>query len=114
MEGATFVSAICMDSANQQFRDITRRYAERFGTDADSGVIDGYEAAQLLIKGLKQNDSPDMLKKTILGIRTFSSAAEDEIILDKFGDAVRAMYVMQIRNGKIRAADKLTPSEIGE
>ncbi len=40
VEGATFVDTIHMDSANQQFREIRRCYAERFGTDADSSAIE--------------------------------------------------------------------------
>jgi mRNA-degrading endonuclease HigB of HigAB toxin-antitoxin module len=67
-----------------------------------------YEAAQILFSALSKTDEPDKIKETILQQGVFK-VLDNEIIIDKFGDPIRPIYVLVIKDQKIKTLSKIIP-----
>lgn len=67
-----------------------------------------FEAMQVLFSGLSKTDDPGKLKEAILKQRVFKGLNGD-IIIDKYGDPVRPLYILEIQDSKIKNMGKFQP-----
>jgi branched-chain amino acid transport system substrate-binding protein len=108
VEGVVSVSIFDKESISKTFIDFKKRYESRFGEKIGEGSLLGYEAAQVLFSALSKTNDPGKLKETILNQREFKGI-DNKIIIDEYGDALRAMYISEIKNGAIHIAGKIEP-----
>ncbi len=108
VEGVFSVTVFNREATSEAFRMYEKSYEERFGEQINMADYLGYEAAQVLIEALSKTDDPLKLKEIILQQSVFNGL-DGKIIIDKYGDPVRAMYIEEIRDGAIRIIDKLEP-----
>ena len=91
-----------IDRANQSPRYLAfvKAYKERFGGQEPgfSGMA-GYDTALVALKALEVRKSGQSLKETIIAHKTFEGA-QQQIVIDQYGDAIRKNYVAEVRNGR--------------
>ncbi len=99
VEGTIFQS-ISSQTENKKFIDFKKSFIARFSKEPDFPSARGYEAAELLFKGLeKTNGTANGLKEAILGFKEFQGL-RGTVQLDKFGDVYRDNETIVIKNGK--------------
>lgn len=86
---------------SQEFRD---QFKKRFGHVANFASYFSYEAAQVLFTALKKNPNPEMLRETIVGIKTFQGT-QGTIVIDAFGDAERKIFLLTVKDGHFQPLD---------
>lgn len=109
VEGITCLVELNEESTSESFLQFKEQYRDRFEEDVSINAQIGYEVAQVLFFALSKTDDSGKLKETILKQRVFRGVDSD-IIIDKFGDPFRTLYIQEIRNGKIRIIGKIEPS----
>ena len=116
-EGGSAVDGVyCINSTNtsltkESFLTLKREYRERFGNELPGQAQLTYEAALILFDALSKTDDPKKLKDVILKQRVFN-LIDSKIIFDKYGDSYRALYVMEIQNGKIQEINRIEAEEL--
>jgi branched-chain amino acid transport system substrate-binding protein len=80
------------------FREL---YRQHFGEEPSNVTGFGYDAADVLIEGLKRSKTwtPSALKDTILRIKHFRSVFGD-FEFDAYGDTWRPSVIVTVQNGK--------------
>jgi branched-chain amino acid transport system substrate-binding protein len=99
VEGTIFVHWFHSQFEKDTETQFSRSFKTRFGNRPNFANHLGYESANILLEALSKNEDPAQLKETILNIRTFKGL-EGEIVIDKFGDAKRKVFLMTVRNGQ--------------
>jgi branched-chain amino acid transport system substrate-binding protein len=112
VEGAVSLAEFNAESTDKRFVKLKHDYERRFSMPIGSASQRGYEAAQILFSALRQTDDPGKLKEAVLDGTIFKSVDGNPIVLDKFGDSVRTLFVLEIRDGKIRTIGKVVPSRL--
>ena len=80
----------------QQFRTA---YRKRFGgQEPGFAALSGHDAAMAAIEALEKRTAGEPLKQALLRIGRFSGA-QQEFVIDRFGDAVRPTFIAVVRNG---------------
>jgi len=80
----------------QQFRTA---YRKRFGNQEPGfAALSGYDAVMAAIEALEKRTAGETLKQALLRIGRFSGAQQD-FVIDRFGDAVRPTFIAVVRNG---------------
>ncbi len=99
VEGSIF-NANFSGTEDKRYIEFKNRFNERFSKSPNFAAIRGYEAAELLFKGLeKTKGSANGLKQTILGIKEFQGL-QGPIRMDKFGDTHLDSFIIVVKNGK--------------
>lgn len=106
IEGVRCVTVFNAESKSPAFLAFKKEYESRFGDNVNEACQNGYEAAMLLFDTLRQSSSREKVKETILKLRVFNGLNGD-IVIDAFGDAIRPVYVLEIRGGQIRTLKRV-------
>ncbi|MCG8335349.1 MAG: ABC transporter substrate-binding protein [Proteobacteria bacterium] len=103
VEGMTIVAAYEAKPRSARYVQFFSDYRERYKIDPRFNSIFAYEAALILIYGLKHSDKIDgeSLKRTILNKSTFEGL-EETLTLNRFGDVLRKDMAVVIENGKFK------------
>ncbi|MBA7642485.1 Leucine-, isoleucine-, valine-, threonine-, and alanine-binding protein [subsurface metagenome] len=101
VEGIIFSQTINNESRNEAFLSFNDAYRNRFGNEPSFAAIYAYESAQVIIKALSIDDSPEKLKDTIINNDVYHGLQGD-LRIDRFGDARRKRYIKTIKNGRFR------------
>ena len=110
VEGAVSLSEFNADSTSQEFLKLSDEYERRFGVPIGSAAQRGYEVGQILFSALAKTKNPSKLKAFILEKKVFNSVDGNPIIMDSYGDCVRTLFILEIKNGKIRTIGSIAPS----
>ncbi|MDM8535584.1 ABC transporter substrate-binding protein [Desulfobacterales bacterium HSG17] len=113
VEGCIAVTAFDRESSNERIMIYKGEYEKRFGENISMADQMGYDAAQMLFKALTITHDPQKLKKTILKQKIFKGL-DGDIILDKYGDPIRTLYLLEIQNKTIKTTDRITLQELVE
>jgi len=81
-----------------RFQAFRKAYQKRFGQEPGFAGLAAYDAANVVIAALMRDPEHRQLKQTILATAKFQGA-QQEITLDRFGDADRLTFMTSIRNG---------------
>lgn len=108
MEDTLSILGFDNSSTTERYINFKESYYERFTVEA--GITDQqlYEAARIIIDALKQQKEGERLKDIIIR-KSVYPGLDGNIIIDKFGDASRTMYILEIKNGKINTLDRIEP-----
>ncbi len=109
VEGVISLGVFNGESKRKSFINFKKKYENRFKERLSEPAQIGYESARLLISGLLKTDDPKKLKQTILKQKSFTGV-NGKIIIDQYGEPIRTMYILQIKNKKIKLIGKIEPS----
>lgn len=97
VEGVLVAQFLDRRDSTPRYQEFLQRYKKRFGKDPGFAGVTGYDAASVVISGLRHDPDPHHLKATLLGIRQFQGIQQG-INLNRFGDADRVTFMTEIRN----------------
>lgn len=108
VDGVTCLVEFNKDSSSKNFPQFTKQYKNMFNEEISITAQIAFEAMQVLFSGLSKTDDPGKLKEAILKQRVFKGLNGD-IIIDKYGDPVRPLYILEIQDSKIKNMGKFQP-----
>ncbi len=97
VEGMLFEQYFDRYDTGPRFQAFLKAYRDRFKDEPGYAAVLAYDAANMVISGLKAGKDKD-LKASILGIGKFDGA-QSAITLDATGDANRGVYFGVVKNG---------------
>lgn len=86
------------------YQAFNKAYLERYGHAPGFAGVAAYDATQIVLEALKQRQRGKTLKETIIGIAEFQGV-QQRIPIDRFGDAQRATFLSEVRDGHYRTLD---------
>ena len=98
-EGIRFLNTYDRDSEKPRFLAFKSDFKKRFNYEPDFAAVFAYEAAEVVLQSLRDAGGTRDLKKAILSRRRFQGL-QGEFEFDEFGDVVRDMVLMTIRDGR--------------
>lgn len=101
VEGVVAVNEFDKESNAEEFLKYKEQYEEQFNTSVSLAAQISYEATQILLNALEVTVEPDKLRDVILQTKVFEGL-NGRIEIDKFGDPIRPLYVLEIQNQKIK------------
>ncbi|HWR42340.1 ABC transporter substrate-binding protein [Sporomusa sp.] len=106
VEGAIFSSPFNPDDQGSSYRQFIRNYQERFGSQPNYAASYGYEAAQMVVAGIKKagNNDAGAVKAAIIAQKQFPGLWSD-IIINATGDAERLCRLVTVKNGQFVTMD---------
>lgn len=108
VEGVIGITSFNNESESSSFLLFKKRYEARFDEKTSLACQMGYEAAKVLFSALRVTDDPAKLKETILKQKVFQGL--DSIVsIDEYGDPYRTVYILEIKNGKVRTIGDFNP-----
>lgn len=87
-----------------KFQGFLQAYRKRFKAEPGFGAVLAYDAANMLIAGLKKAEQPAELKSAILALGRFEGV-QGPVLLDPMGDASRAVHFGVVKNGAFAKVD---------
>jgi len=109
VEGAVSLAEFNAESNSKSFIKLKAEYEHHFGSPIGSASQRGYEVAQILFSALSETEDPAKLKAAIIRRKVFESVDGNPIIIDDFGDVARTLYILEIKNRKIRTTGRIEP-----
>jgi len=103
VEGAVFVDGFFPASTRPGTREFVRKFSDAYGRTPGVLEAQAYDAAMMLIyamKGIGPGVDRDALKNRLTKIRGFSGAG-GEITFDGNGEAVKKLFLLTVRGGRI-------------
>jgi len=97
-EGAVISQFINRNDSSPRYTAFVNAYRGRFGQEPGFAGLAGYDAAQVALDALTHRNSGESLKEAIIRIANFQGA-QQQIRIDRFGDAKRASFITEVRNG---------------
>lgn len=100
MEGVTTIMQFNGETTSNAFLAFKNKYENLFGEPVSQDALFGYESAHLIFSALKENSNVETLRETILKKSSFQGV-DTPIVIDRFGDPLRTLYVAEVRNGRL-------------
>lgn len=98
-DGVWVPQFINRNDTSKRYRDFVQSYKERFGQAPGFAGLMGYDAATVAIEALENQKRGEQIKDVILRLKKFQGI-QQEIIIDRYGDADRQTYITRVLNGK--------------
>ncbi|MBH0178986.1 MAG: ABC transporter substrate-binding protein [Nitrospira sp.] len=100
VEGATFVDGFFVDSPNAAVQDFVQRYQKRFQTTPSLFTMQGYDAARVVIDGVRSGvTSGETLQEFLMTQRTLPTLA-GPAGFGPDGTLHRPLFLLQVKQGK--------------
>ncbi len=98
-EGAFVSQFFNRENSRPSYKLFRDAYRTRFGgQEPGFAALAGYDATLAAIEGFEKRTTGEPLKQALLRIGRFSGA-QQEFVIDRFGDAVRPTFISVVRNG---------------
>ncbi|MSN24988.1 MAG: ABC transporter substrate-binding protein [Geobacter sp.] len=98
-EGVVVAQFLDRNDTSQRYRDFYLAYKSRFGQEPGFAGLAGYDAAQVALDAYSSRKKGESLKKLIIGKGKFQGV-QQQLAIDRFGDADRKTFVTVIRGNK--------------
>jgi branched-chain amino acid transport system substrate-binding protein len=100
VDGATFVDGFFVDSPNPAVQDFVRRYHERFQSTPSLFTVQGYDAARIVIEGIRNGaGSGEELQEFLTTQRNLPTLA-GPAGFGPDGTLHRPLFLLQVKQGK--------------
>ena len=99
VDGVISIVECDVGSGVPKYIQFKESFKQRFGHEPSLHAQDAYTITKLLLKGLEQTTDPAKLKEAILGLGGIEGM-NGFIGMDRTGEPIRSVYVMQIVDGK--------------
>jgi len=100
VEGLEIFHSFDRNSVAPVYLEFKRRFQDRFGYTADFASAYAYNATNILLKALEEGTSAEHMKNFILSNSPYEGV-QGKIHFDRYGDAERDYFLLQIDNGKV-------------
>lgn len=108
VEGLELERLFDPNSQSPAFQDFRVRYEERYGNTPIFAAAQAYEAMMLMVIVLEgTGGEAEGLREALIAVRSFDGLT-GTIIMDEFGDARRAHYLLTVRDGEFITLKTLT------
>ena len=98
--GIYFISSDYVNYENKDYKKFEKDFYELYKNKPNISNMQGYHAAQIIIKALQNNNEKlNDIKKYILEKETFNIAG-DEISFNKYGDVKTPFHIFEVKNNK--------------
>lgn len=98
-EGVVVAQFLDRNDTSQRYRDFLAAYKARFHQEPGFAGAAGYDAALVALDAYSNRKQGKNLKKVIIGKGTFQGV-QQQLTIDRFGDADRRTFVTVIRENK--------------
>ncbi|MFH1034409.1 MAG: ABC transporter substrate-binding protein [Pseudomonadota bacterium] len=98
-EGVCVPQFLNRNDTSERYQAFRRDYQRRFGQDPGFGALAGYDAARVVIETLSRRQAGQGLKEAVIALKSFQGL-QQVINIDQYGDADRATYITEIRDGQ--------------
>lgn len=107
VEGIHISSLFDPNSEDPNYLKFKENYQDKYGDLPSFSAVYTYEAAMILFDAIEtsQTTDPAVIKKTILDTKTYQGL-QNEISIDRFGDATRKIYNYTIKNRQFEKGDE--------
>jgi len=112
VEGVLSVVECNDGSMNPTYLAFKKAYRDRFGQEPRLHAQNAYDVTTILLKALEKTTDPNKLKEVLLKQGEFQGV-DGMIRIDRNGEPIRPVYLMQIQNGRMQVIETLSPT-IGE
>jgi len=99
VEGIVLPSYYQPHSPEAAYVAFKKSFEQRFGYPSSFAASLGYEAATVVLAGLKEASSPRQLKETLLRMQRFPGLRGD-LVFDRLGDIQRPFTLLTVRDGR--------------
>lgn len=99
VEGVVVPQYLDRHSRESEYQRFYQAYKQRFDQEPGFPGLVSYNAAQVVIRGLREQQSGEHLKDTLLRLKHFEGI-QNPITLDAFGDSVSKTYLTRITDGQ--------------
>ncbi|MCB0307921.1 MAG: ABC transporter substrate-binding protein [Bdellovibrionales bacterium] len=110
LNGAYFTSHFSPDNEDPTYLLFKKNYVARYGRPPDAFSALGYDAAGVLIAGMKKTKtlSPSGIRDEIAKTKNYSGVT-GKISLDKNRNAIKPVVILKIEDKKIKIVTSITP-----
>ena len=99
VNGIYFIDAFDNDNRRDRYLEFKRAFESRFKYSPGFAGAYGFEAAQVVLEGIRRGGGSSDLRETILSIGAFEGL-QTKFAMDKFGDVKRQHIMKTIKNGQ--------------
>ena len=104
VNGMAFFHSFNANSQEARYLSFKERFTKRFSSDPSFATALAYEAATFLLAGLEKNPSRNGLKEALLKLDSFPGL-QSKIMVDKYGDVERKLFLTVIENGQFEVVE---------
>lgn len=108
VEGMVFFNRYLHDNSGPEGEEFREAYRKRFSEEPSFAASFSYEAARVLIALLEDAWKREEIKPALLARREFPGIL-GPIVFDRYGDVLRQLYRMEVRNGAFRIVGPVDP-----
>jgi len=108
VEGLEIVALYNLDNEYPKFQEFRERFVERYNRLPGFGSAYAYEAVLLLVEGLKEGNED--LSHALTEVQMIEGV-QGTIIVDKFGDVNRTVFIAVIEDGEYKIIEKASFQE---
>lgn len=105
VDGATFVDGFFVDSPNPTVQEFVQRYQKRFQTTPTLFAMQGYDAARLVIEGLRRGATTGEAMQEFLMTQRDLPTLAGPASFGSDGTLHRPLFLLQIKHGKFVQLD---------
>lgn len=111
VEGLALFHTFNEASEKKSYFDFKKKYQARFKRQPSFAAIHAYDAAQIVLAGLRSGarTGPE-LKKAILERKSFETL-QGGLTFDEYGDVTRNLYFTVVQNGQFVVIRQVSPSQ---
>ncbi len=115
IEGARLISNYERRVKSEAYRAFEKEYMDRYYRKPTYGSIYAYDATKVVLSALTAvgGDDPEIIKAWIINKSEFQGL-EEAFSVNRFGDAIRAHSLVEVKNGKFVIVDIPRGQEPGE
>ena len=105
VDGATFVDGFFVDSPNPAVQDFVQRYHKRFQTTPSLFTVQGYDAARVVIDGIRNGVTSGQALQEFLMTQRNLPALSGPASFGPDGTLHRPLFLLQVKQGKFVQLD---------
>ncbi|MGQ0668014.1 MAG: penicillin-binding protein activator [Nitrospiraceae bacterium] len=105
VDGATFVDGFFVDSPNPGVQDFVQRYQKRFQTTPSLFTVQGYDAARVVIEGIRRGATSGEAIQEFLATQRDLPTLAGPAGFGPDGTLHRPLFLLQVRQGKFVQLD---------
>lgn len=99
IENVLFSTGYNEQFQGKEFLEFKNKFKLKYNRDISEASVEGYEVAKIIIDNLNRSTDMKTLKDRILK-KSIYQGLQNKIVLDKFGDASKKYFIMEIKDAK--------------
>ncbi len=110
VEGLEIIIGFDINDPSPALKTFNKAYEKRYGRKPAFTAMEGYETMQMLATALKETSGKSAgLQEALLELKDFSGLT-GPIQMDKYGDAIRPLYIQRVNGHKFETIQSFAPA----